>query len=92
MGLCRERTTRAIANIGYWSATADYNYAVIESRRQSVLPVWEGLYLSLQPADSYTTDLSRAPCPTATVVMDIPFDATTALFGNATMPMLTLKL
>ena len=70
------------ANIGYWSATADYNYAVIESSADT-LPVWEGVYLSLAPADSYTLTFSGT-MPDSDVVMDIPGDAFTALFGNAT--------
>ena len=59
----------------------DYNYAVIGSA--DTLPVWEGVYLSLAPADSYTLTFSGT-MPDSDVVMDIPGDAFTALFGNAT--------
>lgn len=77
------------ANVGYWSATASYNYAIIEST-EDVLPVWEGVYLALAPAESYTLDFTGT-MPENDVVMDIPGDAFTALFGNATNANIDLK-
>jgi len=77
------------ANVGYWSATANYNYAIIEST-EDVLPVWEGVYLALAPAESYTLDFTGT-MPENDVVMDIPGDAFTALFGNATNANVDLK-
>ena len=73
---------QGFANIGYWSATADFNYAVIGSA-SDLLPVWEGVYLALAPAESYTLDFTGT-MPSEDIVMDIPEDAFTALFGNAT--------
>ena len=70
------------ANIGYWSANADFNYAIIESA-EDVLPVWEGVYLALAPAESYTLQFTGT-MPSSDLIMDIPGDAFTALFGNAT--------
>ena len=70
------------ANIGYWSATADYNYEIIASTADT-LPVWEGVYLALAPAASYTLTFTGT-MPANDVVMDIPGDAFTALFGNPT--------
>lgn len=69
------------ANIGFWSATANYNYAIIEST-EDTLPVWEGVYLALAPAESYTLEFTGT-MPASDVVMNIPGDSFTALFGNA---------
>ena len=77
------------ANIGYWSATADYNYAVIESSADT-LPVWEGVYLSLAPADSYTLTFSGT-MPDSDVVMDIPGDASRPCLATPPTPTLTSK-
>ena len=70
------------SNIGFWSADADFNYAIVESV-DDILPVWEGVYLALSPAESYTLTFSGS-LPASDVVMDFPADAFTALFGNAT--------
>ena len=77
------------ANIGYWSANANFNYAIIESV-DDVLPVWEGVYLALATADSYTLQFTGT-MPSSDLVMTIPDNATTALFGNATNANFDLK-
>ena len=48
----------------------NFNYAVIESV-DDVLPVWEGVYLALAPADSYTLQFTGT-MPSSDLVMTIP--------------------
>ena len=70
------------SNIGFWNANAVYNYQAIENATDN-LPVWEGIYLALAPAESYTLTFSGT-LPTEDLPMDIPGEAFTALFGNST--------
>lgn len=69
-------------NIGYWSAEALYNYQTIQFATDT-LPVWEGIYLSIPPAESYTITFSGT-LPPEDISMSIPGDSFTPLFGNAT--------
>jgi hypothetical protein len=70
------------SNIGYWSGTDLYNYHAIGDASDA-LPVWEGIYLALAPAESYTLTFSGT-LPSEDMDMEIPGDAFTALFGNPT--------
>jgi len=70
------------SNIGYWSGTNLYNYHPIDDASDA-LPVWEGIYLALAPAESYTLTFSGT-LPLEDIEMEIPGDAFTALFGNPT--------
>ena len=57
------------ANIAYWSADAFYNYQKVGSA-DDILPVWEGLYLSLQPGETYTLTYSGT-MPAREVSMEV---------------------
>jgi PKD repeat protein len=74
-------TPDGFSNIGSWSASADFNYLAVENVTD-LLPVWEGIYLTLAPAESYTLTFSGT-LPETDVRMDIPGDAFSAVFGNA---------
>lgn len=78
------------ANIGYWSANANFNYAMIGSA-DDLLPVTEGVYLALAPAESYTLDFTGT-MPVSDVIVTVPEDAITALFGNSTNANVDLNL
>ena len=65
------------ASIGY-CAEAFYNYQEIQFTTDT-LPVWEGIYLAIPPAESYTITFSGTLPPE-----DISIGAFAALFGNAT--------
>ena len=69
------------SNIGFWSGTAEFNYEAVQSPSDT-LPVWEGIYLALAPAESYTVTFSGT-LPSEDVRMNVPGDAFTAFFGNA---------
>ena len=70
------------ANIAYWSADAWYNYQQVGSA-DDILPVWEGLYLSLQPDETYTLTFSGT-MPAREVSMEVAAGSFTGLFGNTT--------
>ena len=70
------------SNIAYWNADAFYNYQKVGSV-DDVLPVWEGLYLSLTPGETYTLTYSGT-MPDAEVSMEVPAGAFSGLFGNTT--------
>ena len=70
------------SSIGYWSATAIYNYAAVVSINDT-LPVFEGISLSLPATESYTLTFSGT-LPVGDVNMQIPQDAFYAFIGNAT--------
>jgi len=70
------------ANIAYWNADAFYNYQKVGSA-DDILPVWEGLYLSLAPGETYTLTYSGT-MPSAEVSMEVPAGAFSGLFGNTT--------
>ncbi|MGB2423166.1 MAG: PKD domain-containing protein [Flavobacteriales bacterium] len=69
-------------NIAFWSADAAYNYQSISSV-DDVLPVWEGVYLALAPAELYTLTFAGT-LPDSNIEISIPGDSFTALFGNPT--------
>lgn len=70
------------ANIAFWSAEAFYNYQKVSSVND-ILPVWEGLYLSLAPGETYTMTYSGY-MPAEEVSMEVPAGAFSGLFGNPT--------
>ena len=77
------------SNIGYWSASASWNYATIASAADT-LPVFEGIYLSLNAAESYTLTFSGT-LPTEDINIEVPEDALNVLMGNATNANLNLN-
>ena len=70
------------SSIGYWSATAMWNYAAVGDINDT-LPVFEGIYLALDATESYTLTFSGT-LPANDVIMDIPQTAFNVLVGNAT--------
>jgi hypothetical protein len=70
------------SSIGYWSASATWNYAAVGDINDT-LPVFEGIYLALDATESYTLTFSGT-LPASDVTMDIPQNAFNVLVGNAT--------
>ena len=70
------------SSIGYWSASATWNYAAVGDMNDT-LPVFEGIYLALDATESYTLTFSGT-LPASDVTMDIPQNAFNVLVGNAT--------
>lgn len=82
VGFVGADTPDGFPNIAFWSADAAYNYQSISSV-DDVLPVWEGVYLALAPAELYTLTFAGT-LPESNVEISIPGDSFTALFGNPT--------
>ena len=70
------------ASIGFWSATAQWNYAAVSSVTDT-LPVFEGIYLSLNTGQDYTLSFSGT-LPEGVIETAVPEEAFSVLVGNAT--------
>jgi hypothetical protein len=69
------------SNLGYWDVNSAWSYKQITSIHDS-LPVVQGIYLALAPAESYTLTF-EGTLPGKEVALDVPADLYPAVFGNA---------
>ena len=69
------------SNIAVWDADVLYNSYQVTSA-SDYLPVWQGVYLTVFPADSYTLTF-EGTMPNKVVSLDVPGEAYFGLFGNA---------
>lgn len=68
------------SNLGFWDVNSAWSYKQITSVHDS-LPVVQGIYLALAPAESYTLTF-KGTLPGKEVALDIPLDLYPAVFGN----------